>query len=165
MSHASRRPSRVYLTGGATALLEGWRDATIDVDLKLVPENDEVLRSIPALKDRLEINVELVAPSDFIPELPGWEDRCRFVTQEGFLTFYQYDFYSQALSKIERRHQRDLTDVKAMLDRGLIQRQRLQQLYDTIEPMLFRFPAIDPHAFRRAVEEITRLRSDEIHKD
>lgn len=131
-----------------------------------MPENDEVLRSIPALKERLDINVELAAPSDFIPELPGWEARCRFVTQEGHLTFYQYDLYSQALSKIERRHQRDLTDVQAMLDRGLIQRQRLQQLYDAIEPMLFRYPAIAPHAFRRAVEEITLMRSsDEIHQE
>jgi len=27
---------RVYLTGGATAVLYGWRDTTIDVDIKLI---------------------------------------------------------------------------------------------------------------------------------
>ena len=32
--------ARVYLVGGASAVLLGWRDSTIDVDLKLVPEND-----------------------------------------------------------------------------------------------------------------------------
>lgn len=121
---ASRVPGRAYLTGGATALLEGWRDATIDVDLKLVPENDEALRAIPRLKEQLEINVKLTAPSDFIPELPGWEERSRFVAEESGLAFYQYDFYSQALSKIERRHRKDLIDIHAMLDRGLIERQR-----------------------------------------
>jgi hypothetical protein len=31
----ARGPGRVYLTGGATALLEGWRASTVDVDLKL----------------------------------------------------------------------------------------------------------------------------------
>lgn len=149
-------PGRAYLTGGATALIEGWRDATIDVDLKLVPETDEVLRAIPRLKEQLEINVELVAPSDFIPELPGWDGRSRFIVSEGELSFYQYDPYSQALSKIERHHSRDLIDVQAMLDRGLVERQRLQQLYDAIEPVLFRYPAIDPRSFRRAVEEITQ---------
>lgn len=156
MGRASHEAGRAYLTGGATALLEGWRDATIDVDLKLVPESDDVLRAIQRLKEHLEINVELAAPSDFIPELPGWETRSRFVSQEGGLAFYQYDLYSQALSKIERRHHKDLADVQAMLDRGLIERQRLQELYDAIEPMLFRYPAIDPRTFRRAVQEITR---------
>jgi len=32
--------ARVYFTGGATAVLHGWRDSTIDVDLKLVPALD-----------------------------------------------------------------------------------------------------------------------------
>jgi hypothetical protein len=27
-------PGRIYLAGGATAVLHGWRDMTIDVDLK-----------------------------------------------------------------------------------------------------------------------------------
>ncbi|MDQ2891210.1 MAG: hypothetical protein M3R65_11770 [Gemmatimonadota bacterium] len=138
----------------------GWRDATIDVDMKLVPENDDLLRAIPLLKEKLEINVELVAPSDFIPEVPGWEDRSKFISDEHGLAFYHYDFYSQALSKIERRHPRDVLDVHAMLDRGLVERDRLQKLYDMIEPVLFRYPAIDPPSFRKAVEAVTHIRRD-----
>ena len=38
---------RVYLTGGATAVLYGWRATTIDVDIKLIPDRDEILREIP----------------------------------------------------------------------------------------------------------------------
>ena len=34
LAEAARRPLQVYLVGGATAVLEGWREATIDVDLK-----------------------------------------------------------------------------------------------------------------------------------
>lgn len=37
-------------------MLEGWRKSTIDVDLYLEPETDELLRALPALKDRLDIN-------------------------------------------------------------------------------------------------------------
>jgi hypothetical protein len=76
----ARRPARVYLTGGATAVLHGWRVSTIDVDLKLVPDDDGVLHAIPKLKERLSMN---------------------------------------------------------------------------IEPMLYRYPAVDPPAFRRAVEAAT----------
>ena len=46
-------PGRVYLAGGATALLEGWRASTVDVDLKLDPEPPGIFEAIAALKDEL----------------------------------------------------------------------------------------------------------------
>lgn len=52
--------ARLYLTGGATAVMEGWRASTIDVDLRLEPESDDLLRRLAALKDKLDVNVELV---------------------------------------------------------------------------------------------------------
>lgn len=143
--------TRVYFTGGATALLFGWRSWTIDVDLQLVPDRDELLRAIAFLKDELQINVELAAPSHFIPELPGWEARSLFIAREGRVSFYHYDFYAQALSKIERGHAQDRLDVIAMLDGGLVQPQRLRELFDAVETELFRYPAIDPPSFRAAV--------------
>ena len=91
-----------YLTGGATAVLVGWRDTTIDVDLKLVPESERTLRALPRLKDELRINVELASPADFIPVPAGWEDRSPFVTREGRLTIRHFDPYAQALAKLER---------------------------------------------------------------
>ena len=30
----------IYVTGGATAVLEGWRGSTIDVDVRFEPESD-----------------------------------------------------------------------------------------------------------------------------
>src|SRR5205823_9892913 len=108
-------PSRVFLVGGATAVLFGWRTSTIDVDLKIIPESDEILRSLPALKESLQVNIELASPDDFIPELPGWQERSRFIQQVGKLSFYHYDFYAQALAKIERGHEIDLKDVNQML--------------------------------------------------
>jgi hypothetical protein len=154
LGRQARGPARVYFTGGATAVLLGWRDSTVDVDLRVVPEEDAVYRALPQLKEELQMNVELAAPSDFIPELPGWEDRCEYIAQEGLLSFHHYDLYSQALAKIERGHARDLEDVAAMIASGRVERPRLLAFYEAIEPSLYRYPAIDPASFRRAVERI-----------
>jgi hypothetical protein len=143
---------RIYLTGGATAVLRGWRATTIDIDLKLVPDSDELLREIPRLKETLQINVELASPDQFIPELPGWQDRSLFVRQIGKLSVYHFDLYSQALAKIERGHTKDLADVRSMFEDGLLEPDRLRGLFGQIEPLLFRYPALDPPRFRRAVE-------------
>jgi len=146
------RDVRLYFTGGATAVLLGWRPNTIDVDIKLEPELDRLFRVLPQIKDQLEINIELAAPDQFIPEVPGWQDRSVFILREGRLSFYHYDFYSQALSKIERGHDKDLADMREMMGRGLIERTELRRRFEQIEPQLYRYPAIDPKAFREALE-------------
>ncbi|HMM35231.1 MAG TPA: hypothetical protein PKA62_10935 [Thermoanaerobaculia bacterium] len=152
LGESARGEATVYLTGGATALLIGWRSTTVDVDLKLEPDRDEILRAIPRLKEELETNVELASPDGFLPELPGWRDRSPFVAREGLVTFRHYDFYAQALAKVERGHARDLADVAAMLDRGLVLPARLRELHAAIEPLLYRFPAVDPPTLRSALE-------------
>lgn len=107
LGRRSHHEVRVYFTGGTTAVLTGWRDSTIDVDLKFEPETDELFRALPEIKEQLQINIELASPPDFIPLLPGWEDRCQYIGREGKITFFNYDPYSQALSKIERGHDQD----------------------------------------------------------
>ena len=54
-------------TVGATALLEGFRDATIDIDIKIDPDRGDLLRAIPAIKEALEVKVELASADLFIP--------------------------------------------------------------------------------------------------
>ena len=152
LGEAACGETTVYLTGGATAVLSGWRSSTVDVDLKLEPDRDEILRAIPRLKEALETNVELASPDGFLPELPGWRDRSPFVAREGLVTVRHYDLYSQTLAKVERGHARDLADVAAMLDRGLVLPARLRELHAAIEPLLYRFPAVDPPTFRAALE-------------
>lgn len=143
---------RVYLTGGSTAVLFAWRTSTVDVAIKLVPDDDRVLRAISVLKETLNINVELAAPSDFIPELPGWRDRSPFIAREGGLSFHHYDFYSQCLAKLERAHRKDLADARRMIDDGLVEKAWLRDFFDAIQPELFRYPAVAPAAFRASVE-------------
>lgn len=152
LGKAVKGPGRVYLTGGATALLYGWRSTTIDVDLKAEPELTGFFEAIAAIKDSLDVNVELAAPDQFIPELPGWRDRSPFIARHGSVEFHHYDLYSQALAKIERGHDRDVTDVRAMLERRFITRERLWELFEAIEPALIRYPAITASEFRHSVE-------------
>lgn len=154
LGSAVRSTANVYVVGGATAVLLDWRDSTIDVDLKLVPESDEILKSLPVLKERLEMNIELASPDHFIPELPGWEQRSLYIERHGKLSFFHYDFYAQALAKIERGHAIDLVDVQEMSNRRLIEPARLLNLFGAIEDSLYRYPAIDPSSFRQAVEQV-----------
>jgi hypothetical protein len=103
--------------------------------------------------------VELASPSDFIPELPGWAERSPFIRREGKVSFHHYDFYAQALSKIERGHRQDRADVREMLARGLVQPARLRELFADVEPMLYRYPALNTATFKAAVEEAIRTAS------
>ena len=148
----ARSDVRVYLTGGATAVLFGWRASTVDLDLKFVPDSDAVLRELPRLKDDLRINVELASPDQFIPELPGWQNRSRFIATEGPVSYLHYDPYAQALAKIERGHAQDVADSGELVARGLVDPTVLLRLFAEIEPRLYRYPAVDPVSFRRAVE-------------
>jgi hypothetical protein len=113
-----------------------------------------MLRAIPALKERLRLNVELASPDQFIPVPAGWEQRSRVIERIGRVTIRHYDFAAQALAKIERGHTRDLADVQAMLEHGLISAGDVRRMFDRMEPDLYRFPAIDPESFRRAVDEV-----------
>jgi hypothetical protein len=146
--------AHVYFTGGATAVLHDWRASTIDVDIKVVPEIDAIFRAIPRLKEDLQINVELAAPDHFIPVRPGWQDRSPFIAREGRISFHHFDLYAQALSKIERGHAQDVQDVQEMLRRGLVDRDGLLATFEAIQPLLYRYPAVDPAAFERALHAI-----------
>lgn len=145
---------RVYFTGGVTAVLLGWRRSTIDVDLRMEPELDRLLRALPQLKEDLRVNIELASPADFIPIPEGWETRSPFIAAEGRVTFFHFDLYAQALAKMERSHAQDIDDVQAMVRMGLVDPYRALEYFKQIEPELYRFPAIDPRSFRHVVEEV-----------
>jgi len=153
LGRAGRATARIYFVGGVSAVLLGWRESTIDIDLKLVPEAGEILKALPDVKERLQVNVELASPDDFIPPLPGWEERSGFIGRQGGIDFFHYDFYAQALAKIERGHSTDLLDVRQMLESGLVEPARLLEYFSRIEDQLYKYPAIDAKSFRRAVEE------------
>jgi len=153
----AREPGRIYFTGGACAVMQHWRESTLDIDITILPESDRILRTIPDLKERLHVNVELASPAGFVPPLPGWETRSPFIALEGPISFHHYDFYSQALSKLERSHRKDLLDVSTMIRDGLVDPERLRALFEEVEDLLYRYPAVDPRSLRAAVQQLPRL--------
>ena len=146
--------TRMYLTGGATAVLEGWRESTVDVDVRFEPDSDTALSRISEIKEQPSVNVKLASPLDFLPPLPAWQDRSRFRFREGNLEVFDFDLYSQALSKLERGFELDREDVRSMVDSGQVDPIKLLELYVEIEAELYKFPAADPASLRAAVESL-----------
>ena len=151
LGDGAKSDGNCYLTGGTSALLIGWRDSTLDADIKFDPEPSGVFDAISNLKYEFDINVELASPDNFIPPLKLWKSRSQFIGKFGKLNVFHYDFTAQALSKLARGHQRDIADIHAMLERGLISKQSISEGFAEITLDLKRYPAIDENEFRNRV--------------
>jgi hypothetical protein len=151
---------RIYLAGGSSAVEVGWREFTQDVDLRIESNNSEpLLRAIAELKDRLDVNVELAGPLDFLPAPADWQERSVFIARYGSVDVYHTDFTLQALSKLERGLERDLRDVGAMIDHRLTSVDAVQRTFEQIEPELYRFPAVDIDELRDVVSRFVAERT------
>jgi hypothetical protein len=154
LGRSCRGPGVLYLTGGATALLEGWRSATVDLDLKLDPEPAGVFAAIARIKEELEVNVELASPDDFLPELVGWRERSPLVGRFGQVEVRHYDPRAQVLAKLARGFERDLGDARAMLERRLVTCDALRAALEEMKPRLERFPRVSARELDRRLAEI-----------
>jgi hypothetical protein len=148
---AARKRTRVYFTGGATAVLLALRYTAPEAELELDPFDNDLLRVLVDLKHSIELRVNLACPAYFIPVPRGWERRSPFIARRGRVSFHHFDLYAQALAKVERGDAEDMADVGAMLRRGFVDRARALKYFRRIEPELYRYPVIDPPTFRRAV--------------
>ncbi|MBF2015483.1 MAG: hypothetical protein IGS23_09850 [Rivularia sp. T60_A2020_040] len=146
----------IYFTGGASALLIGWRSSTVDIDIRLDPEPPGIFQVIAKLKQRLDINIELASPQDFLPPLPEWRNRSVFIGREGAISFYHYDFTSQAISKLSRGYNRDIDDVRAMYEQKLFSLEELRDCFQAIEAELIRFPSLNPDILKNRIEEFMK---------
>ena len=151
LGREARGSGCIYFTGGASALLIGWRSSTVDIDIRLDPEPPGIFQAIAKLKQELNINIELASPQDFLPPLPGWRDRSVFIGKCGQISFYHYDFTAQALSKLSRGYDRDIDDVRAMYKQGLFSVEDLRDCFEAIEPELIRFPSLNPQILKGRV--------------
>src|SRR6185312_3219280 len=97
LARRAQSQGKVYFTGGATALLLGMREQTIDVDVKFAPEPRGAFEAIGQLKNELDVNVELAAPDDFVPVTEDWGEKSIFIKTIGQLDFYHFDLRAQAL--------------------------------------------------------------------
>jgi hypothetical protein len=134
-----RHPARLYLVGGTSVVYEGLRRQTIDIDLAIdvaVQSHGELLAALREARDTLDINIEEVAPSDFIPLPAGYADRHHFVGRYGQVDVFHFDLYSMALSKVERGRRQDQLDVIALLESNRLKWDRLQAMYAEILPLM-----------------------------
>ena len=67
----------------------------------MIPDQDELLREIPKLKEQPNLNAELAAPSEFIPVPDDWEERSPFIRRKGTISFHHFDPLAQAFSRAE----------------------------------------------------------------
>jgi len=144
---------RVYIVGGGTAVLSGWRAATIDADL--YAERDEVFRDVQAIKERLGLNIEFARPEQFVPPLAGSAERHVFIDRVGDIDFFHYDPYAQLLSKIVRGFRKDLLDAEQFLRSGMVDVNRFRELVHEIpESAYAKYPNLSRDSVVAAVEEV-----------
>jgi hypothetical protein len=96
----------------------------------------ELIVALRAIRDLLRVHFREAAPGDFIPLPSGYADRHEFIGRFGQVDVFHFDWYSNALGKVERGRQQDLMDVIAMLRHGRIGWDRLDGMFHEILPLM-----------------------------
>jgi hypothetical protein len=94
----------------------------------------------------MQLDLESVPLSEFIPLPPNAVNRHRFVGRYGKIEVFIFDLYSIALSKIARGFESDLEDVGFLLKQDLIEWGELRKHFKTILPLAVSMD-IDPKEF------------------
>lgn len=150
---------QVHVVGGGTAVLAGWRAATIDADL--YAEDEAVFRDVPRIKERLRVNVEFVRPEHFVPALEGSAGRHLLIERMGDVEFFHYDPYAQLLSKVVRGFRKDMLDAENFIRSGMVDPSRFRALVAAIpDSGYLKYPQLDRAAVESAVDRfLSRLDS------
>ena len=156
-----RKSGRLYLVGGAALVHAGVRPGfTQDIDIQVSGANEgELIIAIQRLIQQLQVNVEFASPVDFIPLPTQWQTHAQFIGRYGGVDVFYFDFYSIALSKIERGNNRDIADVRLLVQEGIIQLQELDTAYSEVLAQLGkgRYPRITPQRFSERYQAIRKL--------
>ncbi len=145
LGRSFHKPGHLYLAGGAALVHMGLRPgSTLDIDVVIETTNeDEMVTAIRRIVEQLQINVEFASPGDFIPLPSQWMTQARFVGRYGSVDVFYFDFYSLALSKIARGNDRDLIDVKLLVQQKIITLEGLDAAYSEVLPRMGKRPYIN----------------------
>jgi hypothetical protein len=141
----------LYLVGGAALVHAGIRPGisatTQDIDIEVA--SGDMYQIINQLKQQLQINVEFASPGDFIPLPRDWQSLSRYAGRYGSIDVFYFDFYSIALSKIDRGNSRDLQDVALLLQKQAITLQELDRTAQEVAAQMGKgnYKRLDPNAF------------------
>lgn len=152
------KSGRLYLAGGAALVHMGIRaGATMDIDVAIeASDEDEMVTAIRRIVEQMQINVEFASPGDFIPLPTQWMAQAHYVGRYGEVDVFYFDFYSLALSKISRGNDRDLIDVKLLLQQKVITWEELDATYREVLPRMGKRPYINlnPQRFAERYAEV-----------
>src|SRR5579885_1283365 len=129
----TRQPGRLYLVGGAAMVHRGIRPGqTLDIDIQITVDPANLTAQIAQLKQRLNMNIEFASPADFMPLPAQWETRSEFLKRYGQVDVFYFDWYSIALSKMQRANRQDVVDVQLLVRQGFIDLSELDLLYQDV---------------------------------
>jgi hypothetical protein len=129
----TRQPARLYLVGGAAMVHRGIRPGqTLDIDIQITVDPANLTAQIAQLKQRLNMNIEFASPADFMPLPTQWETRSQFIKRYGQVDAFYFDWYSIALSKMQRANRQDVVDVQLLVRQGFVDGTELDRLYQDV---------------------------------
>lgn len=129
----TRQPGRLYLTGGAALVHRGIRPGqTLDIDIQITVDPTNLTAQVAQLKQKMNINIEFASPGDFIPLPTHWEARSAFIRRYDQVDVFYFDWYSLALSKMQRANRQDVLDVHLLVHHGFVDVAELDRLCQDI---------------------------------
>ena len=94
-----------------------------------------------------------------MPLPSDWEMHAQYVGRYGEIDGFYFDFYSIALSKIERGNSRDIADVELLVQQKIISLDELDVAYQEVLAQLGqgRYPKLTPQRFTERYVAIRKL--------
>ena len=160
----TQQAGRLYITGGAALVHRGIRPGqTLDIDIQITVDPTDLTTRIVQLKQRLNMNIEFASPGDFIPLPSQWEARSEFIKRYNQVDAFYFDWYSIALSKMQRANQQDIVDVQLLVSRGFVDVTELDLLFQDVlakigMPSYIRlFPNLSQQQFSQHYQAVRQL--------
>ncbi len=160
----TRQPGRLYLTGGAALVHRGIRPGqTLDIDIQITVDPANLTAQIAQLKQHLNMNIEFASPGDFLPLPTQWEARSQFIKRYDQVDVFYFDWYSIALSKMQRANRQDVVDVQLLVRQGFVDVTELDLLYQDVLDKIGRspydrlFPNLSQQQFLQRYQAVRQL--------
>jgi hypothetical protein len=146
--------ARVYFASGTSIVYWGIREKSLDVDLKA--EGEEIGKIIREAKRELNLNIEPEHPGNFIPLPESWRTRSPFIEKIGDVQFFHMDPYAVVISKLVRSTEKDLADVKGLIESGKVDPDELGDIFfdENYQDRLRDQFSLDPDSLATKIKEV-----------
>jgi len=106
----------------------------------------------------MNMNIEFASPGGFLPLPTYWETRSEYIKRYDQVDAFYFDWYSIALSKMQRANQQDVLDVQLLGRQRYIEINELDQLCQDVlnkighAPYDRLFPTSHHNGFRSTIK-------------